>query len=163
MGETGYLLDTALAMALTQLGQPGDLASFTFVPAPLLRFGQVAFIKNRFWSALPEFQEETWDSSDAHPGLCVSDGPVEVAFGTSRLGRPRPAAAEPFRVDPPDCDVLKKSAVFLLKERRPIVPGVLHLREEGPGILKERRLKDLARRLQRCHQMALPGRGSDHG
>lgn len=88
------------------------------LPLPI-PFGNIAFIKERFWKFSGKYREPASKRS-SHPGLSLSSKNCLLAFGTSKTTNRERNRKDYFLVYPSDCPILKKQCLFITSI---IIPG----------------------------------------
>lgn len=110
-------IDLLLLQELQSLASVGNNDSDNNTLETNIPFGHIAFINEKFWKN-QRFHKKSAEQKTSHPGLSISSTEKKVAFGTSRTDG-RSNDKNIFWVSPKECDILKKTAVFLLSHWAP--------------------------------------------
>jgi len=105
-------LDPFILQDLQSLAYVGNNDSENKTLDTNIPFGHIAFINENFWKN-QSFHKKSSEHRTSHPGLSISSSEKKVAFGTSRTDG-RSNDKNIFWVSPKECDILNKTAVFLL-------------------------------------------------
>ena len=87
-------------------------------------FGNIAFIKERFWKLSTNYIEPG-DKRGSHPGLSISSDNNIVIFGSSQLSNRNPKSSNYFFVHRNECAILSKNMVFIFDTQIPATTDMI--------------------------------------
>ncbi len=105
--------DYLLASLATLANIDSCNATFEVVLDYNIPFGNIAFIKEKFWKLGYKYKESK-EKRGSHPGLSISEAGDRVAFGSSQLSNRDKKDKNNFFVNQDECEIIKKNMVFLL-------------------------------------------------
>ena len=137
--------DLLLLKSLETLAALGssDCQPDTDIYGAKIPFGNIAFIKERFWKLSVNYIEPG-EKRSSHPGLSISPDDNIIIFGSSQRDNRDPNDKNYFFVDKDECSILSKNMVFIFDTR---IPATREMIDTTKGTyfepLCEKKIKEL--------------------
>ena len=131
------------------LASLATLANIDSCNAPLevvldynIPFGNIAFIKEKFWKLGNKYKESR-EKRGSHPGLSISENGNKIAFGSSQLNNRDRKDKNNFFVNKDECEIINKNMVFLLNTHIPTAFDMIDKRKTLYSELCPQKMKEL--------------------
>ena len=108
----------------------------------MIPFGNIAFIKEKFWKLSPQYIKPG-EKRSSHPGLSISSDKNIVIFGSSQLSNRNPKSKNYFFVNHDECAILSRNVVFIFDTQIPATIDMIDIKKTYYEPLCEKKMKEL--------------------
>ena len=142
--------DLLLLKSLEVLANPGSIDCYLSdgLLSKKIPFGNIAFIKERFWRQSVNYIEPG-EKRASHPGLSISSNEDIVIFGSSQLDNRDPNNKNYFFVNKDQCPILNRNMVFIFDTRIPAITDMIDTTKDTfYEPLCEKKMKELEEKMK---------------